>query len=255
MPGMVCALSPCMMAIPQAGGAAPSTAATPKQNTKSTEMDSQMLMAFLGQRRALVSELEHLQERRAQIVMELQSPGAKSAELRREAAEVERGITDANTAIRAVNRAIAGRSGAVAGGGGGGGANDVGAVDAMDGSADPMSQGGTMQPMSPMDAPSGLAGNAVYVAGGGILLVIVLGIASLAMVARRLRRQAAEGVALLRSDMNEQIGKVASGFDAIAVEIERIGEGQRYVTKLLSEAPLAVELLPKAKEADPVQRL
>ena len=40
---------------------------------------------------------------------------------------------------------------------------------------------------------------------------------------------------LLGSD--ERLARVEAAVEAIAVEVERIGEGQRYVTTLLSEGP------------------
>ena len=40
------------------------------------------------------------------------------------------------------------------------------------------------------------------------------------------------------SEMSQRLERVESSVDAIAIEMERIGEGQRFVTKLLSERSL-----------------
>jgi hypothetical protein len=40
--------------------------------------------------------------------------------------------------------------------------------------------------------------------------------------------------------MNDRIGRIEQAVDAIAMEVERIGEGQRFTTKLLAERGDAV---------------
>ena len=39
----------------------------------------------------------------------------------------------------------------------------------------------------------------------------------------------------LRTDSNERLERIEQGMDAIAIEVERVSEGQRFVTRLLSE--------------------
>ncbi len=39
-------------------------------------------------------------------------------------------------------------------------------------------------------------------------------------------------------EINQRLERVESSIEAIAVEMERVGEGQRFVTKLLSERTL-----------------
>jgi hypothetical protein len=52
---------------------------------------------------------------------------------------------------------------------------------------------------------------------------------------RRWGRPSTSGRALQDSESAQRLGRLEQGMDAIAVEIERISEGQRFVTKLLSE--------------------
>ena len=51
--------------------------------------------------------------------------------------------------------------------------------------------------------------------------------------ARRIDREA--GQPRLRSDVDARLERMEQAIDAIAVEVERISEGQRFTTKLLSE--------------------
>jgi hypothetical protein len=55
----------------------------------------------------------------------------------------------------------------------------------------------------------------------------------------------------LPSDSAQRLERLEQGMDAIAIEIERVSEGQRFVTKLLSESPQPVGMnarIPQAVE-------
>ena len=53
---------------------------------------------------------------------------------------------------------------------------------------------------------------------------------------RRWRRKRQKPVRVESGESSERLERLEHGMDAIAVEIERISEGQRFVTRLLSEA-------------------
>jgi len=55
-------------------------------------------------------------------------------------------------------------------------------------------------------------------------------------VRRRWKRRAARAPAQLGGDSAPRLERLEHGMDAIALEIERISEGQRFVTRLLSES-------------------
>jgi hypothetical protein len=78
----------------------------------------------------------------------------------------------------------------------------------------------------------------------GVFFLAVLMPLSIAF-ALRLVRRGARGVAALPHDIMERFNRIDQAIDAMAVEVERIGEGQRFVTRLMSERslpdPLAVE--------------
>jgi hypothetical protein len=67
------------------------------------------------------------------------------------------------------------------------------------------------------------------------IVITVLGLPLVRVIARRLDRPetTAPGPALVK--IEERLGRLEAGIDAIAVEVERISEGQRYTTKLLAE--------------------
>jgi len=44
-------------------------------------------------------------------------------------------------------------------------------------------------------------------------------------------------VAALREDQSEILNRVAQSVDAVAVEVERVGENQRYLTKAMADLP------------------
>jgi hypothetical protein len=54
--------------------------------------------------------------------------------------------------------------------------------------------------------------------------------------ARRRWKRRARGISAPDGDSTQRLERLENGMDAIALEIERISEGQRFVTKLLSES-------------------
>jgi hypothetical protein len=57
----------------------------------------------------------------------------------------------------------------------------------------------------------------------------------------------------LLNDMSQRLERVEGAVDTIALEIERISEGQRFVTKLLSESQPAPMLSAGQRSAEPVR--
>jgi len=69
---------------------------------------------------------------------------------------------------------------------------------------------------------------------GGMFIVIVLLPLSLAM-ARRIWRRGVATITSLPAELMERLTRLEQGVDAIAVEVERIGEGQRYMARMAAE--------------------
>lgn len=85
---------------------------------------------------------------------------------------------------------------------------------------------------------------------GTIALLFPVSIA----IARRIWRRAtgAPPPAHLAKEMDERFTRLEQAMDAVAVEVERIGEGQRYVTRVLGAGP-AQPLAVRAREGVEVE--
>jgi cytochrome c biogenesis protein ResB len=73
----------------------------------------------------------------------------------------------------------------------------------------------------------------VFILGGIFMFVAIMPI-SIAY-ARRIWRRSAAAVAALPHDIVERFTQIDQAVESIAVEVERIGEGQRFITRVLSE--------------------
>jgi hypothetical protein len=85
-----------------------------------------------------------------------------------------------------------------------------------------------------------------FVIGGLFILCAILPI-SIAF-ARRIWRRSAGAVTTLPQEMMDRLTRLDQAVDAIAVEVERIGEGQRFMTRVLAEKAPAVAALGAASE-------
>ncbi|MEK7239437.1 MAG: hypothetical protein AAB224_02535 [Gemmatimonadota bacterium] len=68
------------------------------------------------------------------------------------------------------------------------------------------------------------------------VVALVLGIPLVRAIVRKAERQPLPG-GDARTD--DRLARIEAAVDAIAIEVERISEGQRFVTKLLAEKPAA----------------
>lgn len=180
-----------------------------------------MLMGFLGQRRQLTAEIEGLSERRTTLNGESQhaTTSAKAA-IKEQIIEVDRRTAAVNTALRAVDRAIA---------------NLGGESEARVAGGAPARTSVQVQPGSAIAStePFTSVQSTAFYAGASTLL-LVLGVAIGLWAARRFRREA-ESILALQSDVTGQLAKLSVGIDSVAVEVERLGEGQRFFTKAVTE--------------------
>ncbi|MEO8560541.1 MAG: hypothetical protein ABI601_00605 [bacterium] len=69
---------------------------------------------------------------------------------------------------------------------------------------------------------------------GGVFLFVAIFPISIAY-ARRIWRRGASVVAALPTDIVERFSQLDQAVESIAVEVERIGEGQRFITRVLSD--------------------
>jgi len=78
----------------------------------------------------------------------------------------------------------------------------------------------------------------VPIAGMVMIVTIALGIPLVRALVRRWER--ADSAPRVPGDLAQRLERIEHGVEAMAVEIERISEGQRFTTKLLAERPDAV---------------
>jgi hypothetical protein len=90
----------------------------------------------------------------------------------------------------------------------------------------------------------------MYIPVEDIVIPIVFGIPGIVLITKmwlsHKEKMAALGSGGPRSAITDaRIERIEQAVDSIAIEMERVSEGQRFVTKLLSErAPSRVEQLP-----------
>ena len=79
------------------------------------------------------------------------------------------------------------------------------------------------------------------------ILAVLLGAGAERLAARQkaLSRGDDYSAAALRGADSETLQRVERAVDAIAIELERVGEGQRFLTRTLTESPLALERPPQ----------
>ncbi len=85
----------------------------------------------------------------------------------------------------------------------------------------------------PRDIPDGVV-DIVQAIGAMIVMVVVGGPLARAF-ARRIDRRTAATPAALPPEVAQRLAAIERAVDSVAVEVERISEGQRFTTKLLSD--------------------
>jgi hypothetical protein len=88
----------------------------------------------------------------------------------------------------------------------------------------------------PPQLPSGPPED-VYVLGGLFMVVVLLPLS--VAFARRIWRRSAAVVTSLPREISERLQRLEQSTEATALEVERIGEGQRFLTRLLTEGERA----------------
>ena len=163
-------------------------------------------------RRELNGQRSELQSQRRRVSEQLQNPRIGGPDRQ----GLERQIVDIDTRIMALDKQISA-------------ANERVAQAAL-------VPGAAVEPRRDNDEVP----EAVFVLTG-IFFVVVLLPLSIAY-ALRLVRRGARGVAALPHDIMERFNRIDQAVDAMAVEVERIGEGQRFVTRLMSDRALPESL-------------
>lgn len=176
------------------------------------ESPAQLYRAAEAKREVLGEQLDRLQERRQELTNELRHQAVSGADK----AGLEKRLTDLDTRISAIEGEIAEAERAVAQAAG------------VPGAVVPP------PPPPPRDGPPEEA---------FVIFAVFLSLSMLLLAvswARRLWKKANVLVAPVPQVLQERIARIEQSVDAIAIEVERQGEGQRFLTKVLSESPRAI---------------
>jgi len=171
---------------------------------------SSVLRGFRAQREELGGQLDNLQDTREQLMRELQQipPGEGGR------TGIEQRIAGIDTRIANLDKAIAEADAQVA---------KAAAIP-----------GAIVEP--PRIVREGPPEEVLIMIP--IFLMVVLLPMSIAM-ARRIWKRGSQVVATFPREIAERLGRLEQAAEATALEVERIGEGQRFLTRLFTEGPQA----------------
>jgi hypothetical protein len=177
---------------------------------------------FLAQRSELRDQLSTLQDSRQELTRQLEQSTTGA-----DRTGIEQHITEVDARITALDKQIASADAQVA---------QAAAVP------------GAVVREPPYERPG--PPDEVYVLGG-IFIVVVLFPLTIAY-SRRLWRRGAAAIATLPQELMDRLTRLDQAVDSIAVEVERIGEGQRFVTRIFAERPAEPLRIPE-RAAEPVR--
>ena len=173
---------------------------------RSAPSASAIYEGFKAQRNELKNQLDELQGTRREISSQLEGIAAGSPE--RTALEARLKDVDARTS--AVDQMLAGNAAQIA--------QAAAIPGAVVEQPRPIIQG------PPEDA---------YMFGSLVMLIVFLPLS--VALARRIWRRSAAVVTSFPRDLAERLSRMEQAVEATAVEVERIGEGQRFLTRLFTE--------------------
>lgn len=198
-------------------------AATPAPTPRAAPSASAIYEGFRAQRRELSNQLDELEGTRRSIISQLEDIPAGSPDRK----PLETRMTEIDSRITTVDQALA-----------------TNAMSLSNAAAIP---GAIVEP--PPIIREGPPEEAFVL--GGIFMVIVFLPLSIAF-ARRIWRRSAVAVTTFPREVMDRMLRMEQAMEATAVEVERIGEGQRFLTRLFTEGEGARPL--GAGAAQPIER-
>jgi len=199
---------PAAPAPPAAPGAA--TVGTPRITIDGAPVAASaydIYQAFRLQRRVLGDQLNDLQSQRDDLTRELQQEGVTGPARK----GIEQRITSIDERIASLDKQIT-------------------AADAQVAKAAAIPGAAIDPPQPRRDGPP----EEVFVLGVIFMFVFFLPV-SIAF-ARRIWRRSPKVVTTIPKELTERIARVEQTVEATAIEIERIGEGQRFITRIFTES-------------------
>jgi len=185
--------------------------------------------ALKAQRTELGNQLESLEDKRRDLSQRVEEPSVGGADKR----GLEQRITEIDGRISSIDKQIAESEAQIA------------RAAAVPGAVVP-----------PKPIPREGPPEEVFILSGMFIVIVLLPL-SIAL-ARRIWRRGVATITKLPAELTERLMRLEQGMDAVAVEVERIGEGQRYMARMLGEegsmraigAGAAEPVEVKAREGD-----
>lgn len=183
-----------------------------------------VFQAFKAQRRELGRQMDALESTRQELSSQLQEPTVTGADRK----GLETRIGDVDGRISNLQKQISDADAQVA------------KAAAIPGAA-----------VDPPEPPRTGPPDEVWVLGGLFIVVVMLPL-SIAY-ARRIWRRGGQVIAAFPKEIAERLMRVEQAVESTAIEVERIGEGQRFITKVFTENTPAFPLPAgqRAVEATP----
>ena len=184
------------------------TAVVPKVTVGGEVLSSPQAVyqGFKAQRHEFSRQMDELQSDRSQISSQLQEPSITGADRK----GLETRIGDVDSRISNLQKQLSDADAQVA------------KAAAVPGAA-----------VDPPDPPSTGVPDEAWVLGG-IFMVITMLPLSIAF-ARRIWRRGGQVIAVFPREIADRMTRVEQVVEATAIEVERIGEGQRFMTRVLTE--------------------
>jgi hypothetical protein len=172
--------------------------------------NSDEMASLIAQRSALTDQLEQLKDQRNDLTYQLrEGPAEANIGVGAQLKDLNGQIAAVQSQINLIGREMAGAS------------------------ADLIAM--THEPSDSGDEPGSFADGAFAGAAGGVVGVTILFLLGRWIWKRFIRGDTASP-RMLPADDSERLKRLENGIDAMAIEIERISEGQRFVTRLMSES-------------------
>lgn len=190
---------------------------------RSAPSASAIYEGFRAQRRELTNQLQELDGTRRDIAGQLEDVSAGTPERQ----SLESRLSDVDSRIKSVDQMLA-----------------ANAAQVSQAAAIP---GAVVEPPRVIDnGPP----EEVYALSGLFMLIVLLPIS--VAFARRIWRRGTAAVAAFPREIGERLLRMEQALEATAVEVERIGEGQRFLTRLFTEGEGARSI--GAGAAQPIER-
>lgn len=173
------------------------------------------LLPLLGHRTQLRMDMQSLEERQMQLAKRLeQTSGREHQVIETQLSSVEQQLEATRVAISVIDARLSGQPQVVT------------------------HTATAIAPPQVFVGGGGLSDEFIWANYGSVVLIALLMVGVLGYM-RRIARVTREAMAAIERQVSSQHATLASGIDAIAVEVERLGEGQRFMSKALAGAEKA----------------